>query len=409
MYPSPRQGVQECVLPPWKLVHSMHSMRWYQSRLPAPGILTLGMIPALLLSDTGSAPAARSLQDAIDAALPGDTVWVAPGDYPRPVTVTKDITILAQGSGVRMAGISGSEATVVGITLDGSLRPGGDTMVRSGSDMTFLQCSFVGSTSGVTVQSGAEQVRLEDCTFDGLVQAIRLEADAGSVFLTRCELNECGVGITSDAFLCEDAPSRAPAQRCARGECGRLSLVKVRITGGEQQISLGGNFFLTMIDSRLVQGTQALSAYGCHVEITECIVSSVGGTGTGLRFASVSGFVRLSTILSWETGIEVGDGGCPRFTSLEIGGSLEQACSITNAGANLLVTQPEPIPADFNYWGSTDCKTVNMNIEGQDVCWITGPRFALIRSCPCSGTPVEASTWGGVKKRYDTGGGAESP
>ena len=62
-----------------------------------------------------------SLQQAVDAASPGDTVWVDPGDYPRTILVNKAIT-------VRPLGTAGSVRLAAVESLAG--HPGGDRFRR---------------------------------------------------------------------------------------------------------------------------------------------------------------------------------------------------------------------------------------------------------------------------------------
>jgi hypothetical protein len=168
--------------------------------------------------------------------------------------------------------------------------------------------------------------------------------------------------------------------------------------GGDSQISLAGDFVLTLTDTDLEGANEALRVSGVRLEMARCSVSSRGGAGTGIRLASVSGFIHNSLVAAWEAGIVIGDGGCSRYSDLEIGESLLTANDIGNAVANLRLEQPEPVAANLNFWGTDDCESALSRILGQDVDRITDSLHERVITCP--GTPVAPVTWGVLKQRY---------
>jgi hypothetical protein len=349
---------------------------------------------------TGAAP--QTLQDDIDQASPGDTVWIAPGDYVRAVTVDKAITLVPQTPGsVRMAALSGSEATVVGVVFDGNLASEPGTLVDCRSGLSLIDCTFQGPVRGARIEEGASSVVFRGCSFSNLIEAMALEPGIRSLTLEGTQLVDCSVGlVSSDTLSCDGGTIREPAERCAGGDCGVLTLDEVFASGGDRQLTVSGDYVLRILDSRFEEPTErALSAEGVRLEMERTEVTSVGGEKTGVILNSVSGFIRSSQVFFFDLGIGLGDGGCSRYSDIEIGGSLIHANDIGNH-RNLVLSQPEPVAAELNYWGRTDCAEVLARIEGQTVDKITDVLHVVVKDC--SGTPTERTTWGRMKIRFGT-------
>ena len=326
-------------------------------------------------------------------------MWVAPGDYTKAVTVDKAITLIAQGPGPsRVVGLSGSLAKVVGIAFDGDLAVGPVTLVTCESGLTIEACTFVGGIRGVKVAGGAEDVLLQDCTFNNYIEAMAVDPGVGSVRVVGTDFLSCSVGINASDTLSCPGGSRAPAARCQTGECGEIVLEDVYFEQGDDHIRAGGDVVIRIQDSHLDRASSCtIEAQGVRLEMTNTQVTSVGGGGNGLVLRSVSGFIQGSQILFWDVGIEVGDGGCPLYSDIVIGGALEDGNRIGNSTWNLLLTQPEPVNAELNYWGSTTCASVLEKISGQDVTLIANN--LQTQSIDCS-TAVEPATWGRIKGLY---------
>jgi predicted outer membrane repeat protein len=143
----------------------------------------------------------RTLQGAIDAASPGDTIWVKPGTYRGPIRITKrlvvfgeggpDSTVLDGGDSVRVVHIEGANrGLLAGFTIRRGKAPGGggvyclrDTSLTVAScrfernweaGLAAWQCLGVAVTesqflenegSGLDVNASVALIR--DCTFVG--------------------------------------------------------------------------------------------------------------------------------------------------------------------------------------------------------------------------------------------------
>lgn len=367
----------------------------------------LGFLVGLLLA---AAAEGQTLQEIIDGTSPGDTVLIEPGDYVRAVTVDKAVTLMPRTPGtVRLAGLSGSAATVAGILFDGELTGKSTTLAVCGPGLRFEDCVFQGPTSqGARLEPGAADVAFRGCTFDNLVQAIGLETGAVSLVLEDTEITGCPLALNGpDDPLCDGGGPREPAARCESG-CGSVTLTRVLISGGGRQITMNGDYTVTITESTLEGASEwAMTAGGIRLEMAGTDCFSEGGKGTGLTLHSVSGFLHNSRISGWNVAMVVDDGGCSRYSDLTLGGSLDIANDISGQAVGLDLEQPEPLEAELNFWGSFDCSVALSHILGQTVTSITDAHHVLAMAC--SGTPVHPVTWGRIKARFGTEGGDPRP
>lgn len=97
-----------------------------------------------------------SIQAAIDAAAPGDTIHICAGVFGERLTITTDVTLAGVGDGGN------------GTTLDG--RRGGTTVTIAGAEVAFARLRITGGASsgvsgGIGLQDGS--LTLTDCTVSG--------------------------------------------------------------------------------------------------------------------------------------------------------------------------------------------------------------------------------------------------
>jgi nitrous oxidase accessory protein len=67
-------------------------------RLAGPRVLVLLLLPAMAQPARIDVPAGTSLQTAVDAAAPGDSLVLEPGTYPGAVVIDKRLRIVGQGT-----------------------------------------------------------------------------------------------------------------------------------------------------------------------------------------------------------------------------------------------------------------------------------------------------------------------
>jgi len=365
------------------------------TRIPLPRALVV--LPAILLG-FGVPASAQTLQELINAAQPGDTVWVAPGTYRRAVSVNEDIVIKGQGDGVYLVGLVGSLARVEDLTFDGSLDLAENPLVQAGTGLEILRCRFVNAVVGVFVADGAAGVHIDDCVLDGVYQGVSLSEQVQSLSLTGTQLLDCLFGVLgASGFVCIPGPSRSPADRCSSG-CGVVSMTDVLIQGGDHQIQLSGNYRLVITDSKLREGVVGITGTGLRLEMKNSVLTPGATNDTGIDLQVSSGFIQGSQISGWDVAIRIGDGGCPLYSDIVLGGSLDAGNDISGDTWSLQVEQPEALDANYNFWGTTDCANVLSAIDGQKVGWIANSFHN--QAISCSGTPVVPTRWGTLKTRY---------
>jgi len=136
-----------------------------------------------------------SIQAAIDAGDPGDTIMVNVGHYTENLNVTKSLTLRSEG-GFELATIVGSISIELnagkvifggdraGFTIDAN---GGDSAIRissnNGSEVTISQNTITGATAGITTSSGLlrnSTITVSDNRIYGNDYGIYLESVTGN-------------------------------------------------------------------------------------------------------------------------------------------------------------------------------------------------------------------------------------
>lgn len=215
-----------------------------------------------------------TLQPAVDAALPGDTVEVRAGTYPGGVVVRTPVTIRgAEGAAVGTTGetagliIEADGVTVSGITCDGpeigilantteALQIESCNIVAGDTGILFSGCTN-GSVAGTSVLAGrsgliatsSEGIEIENDWFNGGTTGITLR-DARALVLRETALLGCDVGVVAEH--CENGTIEA--MTFTDVDVGMLGIgcTDLRITGPTL--------------SNMVQYLQMYNALGCCVE-----------------------------------------------------------------------------------------------------------------------------------------------
>lgn len=350
----------------------------------------------------GAPAAGQTLQERIDAASPGDTLWLEAGDYPRRVTADAPITLAAVQPGTaRLAGITAAQVHLVDLVFDGNLDQAVAARVVAGPGLVLRRCRFVNSIRGVEIPPGAD-AQLSACRLEGLIEGIRLDPGAAGLVLTDPEFADCALGIALTDTLSAQGERQAAA-RCQGLECAPVTITGGIFSGTGRHLELTGNLDVSITGTRFTGGETAVSLRGARLTADGVELLGTGSSGQGLQLVSVSGSVINSLILTWDTGITVGDGGTPFYSDLVLGGELFEANDIGNGTWDLVVEQPEPIPVEPNFWGSLDCQEVNAKVSGQWIDRITDSFHSA--EVVCTPTAVTPATWGSLKTRWRAGAG----
>ena len=357
-----------------------------------PVLLLVTLFATPVGAATLRVPGDLPLQAALNASAAGDTVLVAPGTYPKAVTVDVDVLVQPDpalaGPTPVLAGVTGSAATFRGFSFDGSLEAGRGTVIEAGDDLVVDGCALANGVIGVSV-SGS-------CTFSGsldnFLTGLSVSPDAtltATVVITGCE-----TGLYATAPKVPAGGGRSPHPSCP--DAG-IELVDSRITGGRTAVDTDG-FVSVLLRRTVVEGTVdgLLFDDGCLLlEDTE--ISGTGtDTGTGVDLvASYAGIAR-STVTGFGIGIRATDDARPVYTAGVLGGSLADGNVLGGNGVNLSLEQPEWIDADNNWWGTTDCEA--LGIEGMTPARIAANADRTL-GILCT-VPTETVTWGALKTRF---------
>lgn len=166
----------------------------------ATGVMSLSTVSAFAAAThtvCASGCDFSTIQPAVAAAVDGDTVSIAAGTYPGPVSVSKGISIVGVGNGTDPSTstiISGSSGT--GVTLSGgtssepimvsNLRVTGFTTgFVTGSYVTLDSVASVGNINyGISVSNGATQLAIMNSAFDQNKTGFKLGSTASASNIT---------------------------------------------------------------------------------------------------------------------------------------------------------------------------------------------------------------------------------
>ncbi|HSQ59460.1 MAG TPA: right-handed parallel beta-helix repeat-containing protein [Acidobacteriota bacterium] len=160
-------------------------MRADRARGPAPFALVAALLAAATILPS-SADAKRrfvpkehrTIQAAIDAAAPGDTVWVAAGTYHGTITMKKpltlfgdggpDSTILDGGDSTRVLHVEGVKGgSVIGFGIRRGKAPaGGGAYLLRDSSFMFVACTFTRNWESAVAAWESYGIAVTDCRFE---------------------------------------------------------------------------------------------------------------------------------------------------------------------------------------------------------------------------------------------------
>jgi hypothetical protein len=332
------------------------------------------------------------LQGALDASGPGDTVLVAPGTYPKAVTV--DVAVLVQpdpglaGPTPVLAGVTGSAATFRGLAFDGGLEPLRGVVVEAGTGLALEDCALADGVVGVEATGS--------CTVTGSLTNFLtgIVVFPGVPVEVTAEFTDCQTGLGAFGPLAAPPPGRTPAPECA---VPAVRIIDCRFAGGQTGIDADGITHLEITGTRITGAGTGVSLNGSCAVLGNTEIEGAGGlTGVGLDLAASHAVVTGCRITGFATGVRVADGGTTVHAAGRIGGAPGEGNFLAGNDVDLSLEQPEWIDADYNHWGTLDCAALGI-AGGLTPAWIADANLTLSISCA---VPAEPVTWGTLKRRF---------
>ena len=244
----------------------------------------------------------RTVQGAIDAASPGDTIWVAAGVYRGPIRITKnlvvfgeggpDSTILDGGDSVRVVHVEGVTAGhLLGFTIRGGKAPGGGGIYcLNDSAFSISTCRIEKNwESGVALWRSAGMALLDLEVRENKGSGITLSFS--STFLLRCRLigntapSGGGVSLEHSKVAGSVRDCTFDANRAEAGTGGGLfadssdvTLSRCRFTGNHASVAGGAVSLMGATEGQVLssffQENRAASAPAVNIDHSLVHVSS---------------------------------------------------------------------------------------------------------------------------------------
>jgi hypothetical protein len=147
-------------------------------------ILYVAPPPALALLDTGcDQPGFNTIQAAVTASNPGDTIIVCPGGYAEQVTVNKDLTLTGSSATIQAPGTLTGDLNIVDITNGATVTMSDFTVSGPGSGGCGSIHTGIAVLGGATLHLSNTTVRnVRDTPFSGCQngEGVRVGTPRGS-------------------------------------------------------------------------------------------------------------------------------------------------------------------------------------------------------------------------------------
>lgn len=245
------------------------------------GILTVLLLAAVISGVQGAtlvvAPSGAdftTIQPAVDAASPGDTIAVQAGTYPGDVVVRTPVTVLGTdgvtiGTGGELAAfiIEADGVTLSGLTCDG---PAIGIMLNATSGSHVRECNIVAGATGILLSdcmdcsiadtsilaelsgleiTSSETIEIDDVRVNGGTSGVTLR-NVDTFALRQNALLGCEVGIM--------------AEHCGNGTIEEMTFTDV--DAGMLGIGITDVHITGSTLSNVIQYLQMYNALGCRVE-----------------------------------------------------------------------------------------------------------------------------------------------
>jgi PKD repeat protein len=406
-------------------------------------LLSLAVWGAEIVVSADGTGAFRSIQRAIDAARPGDTLLVNPGIYEEIVTLRSGLTIRGAGASHTILRssygyepvLSGTNVSAVTIESIGIER--GPSMLEavvvslSSAHVTFRNCRISGGQTGGVHAVGAGQLLFDSCQIefnhgygaqladatDTVLQASRVSSN-GSVGLHLAGAR----AVVYDSSIQKNAWDGLVMEGAAQLECGRTVVSDngrwgARLLGSSRATFSDCTFNTQAFGNLRAEGLTSLTISKCAFtggvdsalflqgaavcDISATHVREAGGDGIRVEEEAEVALERSTVSRCTGTGIKVTEDGHSqlRWTTVAYNGGhglsfagrgLEATHSIfaLNGGAGLHSSaSPDSITLEYNnVWGNRSGEYSGVRRSSSDVS--VPPEFADPMSADLALTPM---------------------
>jgi len=233
-----------------------------------------------------------TIQAAIDAAVPGETLWVSPGVYRGPFTLKKPLVLFADagpestfldgGDSVRVLHVEGVRGGgIIGFGIRGGKAvAGGGIYALRDTSFAIDFCTFTKNwESGIACwQSG--EVKIADCRFtENLGSALQFHQTTG--LIVRCEFYR-NRGNGGGAIYLEQSELLVPLRNCRFEDNRAEKTVGGAVLADSSRATLAGCTFLR--NSSAVAGGAVAAINRAFVSVSRCeLTQNRAAQGGGLH------------------------------------------------------------------------------------------------------------------------------
>ncbi|HEY6572132.1 MAG TPA: right-handed parallel beta-helix repeat-containing protein [Candidatus Eisenbacteria bacterium] len=267
-----------------------------------PLVLVLAIAAALLSPDQAEARRRfvpkehRSLQAAIDAASPGDTLWVSAGVYRGPFTLKKplvlfadagpDSTILDGGDSVRVLHVEGvNGGGIIGFGIRGGKAvAGGGIYALRDTAFTIDFCSFTKNWESAVAFWQSSVVKITNCRFtENLGSAVQLHQSTAFIFQSEFFRNRGGGG---GALYLEQSEILMQLRQCRFEENRAEKTLGGAILADSSRVTLTNCDFVR--NSSAVAGGAVAAIDRAYVAVSRCQLTENRAAQAGAIHADAS-------------------------------------------------------------------------------------------------------------------------